>query len=121
MHDAHLSLDRRVNPRVTTQIPVKFRLENNKKVLKSIEDWRKAEKNVHTFGVSLEGMSIDVEQPLKVGQILQFEVALPDRAKPLTLYAEVRWAEEHAAGLRFVLINTEDIEALKIHLGKVLK
>ena len=121
MNEAQLSMDRRTNPRVTTQIPVKFRLENNKKVLKSIEDWRKSEQNVHTFGVSREGMSIDVEQPLKLGQILQFEVALPDHAKPLTLYAEVRWTEEHAAGLRFVLINNEDLESLKTHLGKVMK
>jgi hypothetical protein len=45
---------------------------------------------------------------------------LPDSSKHLDLYAEVVWAGETGAGLRFLMMQNEDVKILKVFLNKVL-
>lgn len=117
MNEGQLSIERRATPRLSVKIPVKYRLEDDQKVLKTIQEWRKKQ-NAYTLDVSLGGMNLVVDHPLAVGQILEFEVYLLDPVKVVSIYGEVRWANEKEAGLKFVMAKDEDLEALQAFLRK---
>lgn len=118
MPEANLSIERRATPRISVKIPVKYRLEDGKEVLKTIDEWRKTERNAYTLDLSLGGMRIVVDQPLSVGDILQFELFILDKVNRAAVYAEVKWVNEMGAGLRFLMMPEEELEALKAFLDK---
>ena len=118
MPEANISMERRETPRISVKIPVKYRLEDDKEVLKTIKEWRQSEKNAYTLDVSLGGMSIVVDQPLSKGDILCFEIYLLDQKNVVTVYAEVKWTQKKEAGLRFLMMRDNDMEALRAFLGK---
>ena len=113
------SLEKRGHHRVAIKIPVKFRLEQNKKVLKKIEDWRLTERNAFTLDVSLGGMQIAVDKPLKVDDVLQFHIYLLDKVTAVNVYAKVVRITTQTAGLQFLMMKDEEKEAIKAFLAKV--
>ncbi len=119
MPKAKMTVERRGNPRFAIKIPIKYRLEQNKKVLKKIDDWRKTEKNAYTLDMSLGGMRIAVDHPLKVGDVLQFEIYLLDKANVVSVYANVIRADKESAGLKFLMMKDDQRKALKDFLGKI--
>lgn len=114
-----MTMERRGNPRFTIKIPIKFRLEQNKKVLKKIEDWRQTEKNAYTLDISGGGMRIAVDQPLTVGDVLQFDIYLLDKSNVVSVYANVIRADKISAGLKFLMMKDDEMETLKNFLGKI--
>ncbi len=118
MPDAKLSMERRTTPRVSIKVPVKYRLEKEKKVLRTIEEWRHSELNCFTLDMSLGGMSVVVDQPLSVGEVLCFELYLLDEKASVTIYAEVMWANNMGAGLRFLMMKDEEMRCLRAFLEK---
>lgn len=119
MPKAKITIERRENPRFAIKIPIKYRLEQNKKVLKKIEDWRQTEKNAFTLDMSLGGMRIAVDQPLTVGDVLQFDIYLLDKSNVVSVYANVIRTDKLNAGLKFLMMKDEEREALKTFLGKI--
>jgi len=113
MAQAKVTMERRGSPRFSVKVPVHFRIETDEKVLKGIEDWRKVEINLHTLDLSLGGMQIAVDKPLAVGDVLQFEVPLLNKAHKLGVYAKVIRASKTSAGLQFIKLEDGDKEALK--------
>ena len=119
MPKAKLLIEKRGNTRFSIKIPIKYRLEQNKKVLKKIEDWRQSEKNAYTLDMSMGGMQIAVDQPLTVGDVLQFDIYLLDKSNVVRVYANVIRADKISAGLKFLMMKDDEREALKNFLGKI--
>lgn len=118
MPKAKMSMERRLHPRINVKIPVKYRLEEDAQVIKTIAKWRSEEKNAYTLDMSLGGMSIVVDKPLSAGEFIKFEVYLLDKKNLVTIYAAVRWADKKSAGVRFLMMKNEDLDALKAFLEK---
>lgn len=118
MPEGKMSVERRANPRVSIKIPIKYRLEDNSSVLRGIEEWRQTEKNGYTLDMSTGGMHIAVDQPLKVGEIIKFDVYLLDPSNVVSIYAEVIRVSKEGAGLHFLMMKNNDMETLKAFLDK---
>jgi hypothetical protein len=118
MPDANISMERRVNPRIAIKIPVKYRLEEDKEVVKTIEEWRNTQKHAHTLDMSLSGMSIILDHYLAMGTILRFDVYLLDKVNVATIYAEVKWVNPNGTGVKFLMMKDKELEALKMFLEK---
>ena len=118
MPEANLSVERRRTPRLSVKIPVKYRLEEDGEVIQKIEEWRKKEQNAYTLDMSLGGMSVIVDQPLTVGKILRVDIYLLDQTNVATVYAEVKWANKEGAGVQFLMVKKEELEALRAFLEK---
>lgn len=118
MPEANMFMEKRVYPRISVKLPVKFRLADNKAELQSIEEWRKTERHSEGMDMSLGGMYVVLDKKILVGSLLCFDLDLPNIPKHLTGYAEAVWANEMGAGLRFLMIENDDLEGLKDFLDK---
>ena len=118
MPEGKLFVERRVYPRITVNIPAEYRLIEDPKELETVFEMRKKVVNTKTLDVSLGGMHILSETPLSTGAILRMEITLPDRAGPLTAFAEVVWSNEAGGGLRFLAMKEDDSESLKAYIKK---
>ncbi len=116
--DANMFIEKRIHPRVSIKIPVKYRLIEDQKELDSVFERRKREQTSNTMDVSLGGLYIVAEQILKVGSILRLDISLPNRPALISAFAEVVWANETGGGLHFLAMREEDMEFLKAHLNK---
>jgi c-di-GMP-binding flagellar brake protein YcgR len=111
--------ERRNHPRHDVKIPVKFRCEKSEGIYKSLEDWRGIERHGFTLDLSLGGMSLVVDDPLQVGEVLRFDLYLLDKKEVVSLFGAVRWSNEKGVGLRFLGVKPEEMEALGEFLSKV--
>ena len=117
MTQTKMGKEKRKNPRVSIKIPVVYRVEGNMLAPLSAEQWRQAQQNAYTLDMSLEGMSLAVDQPLSVGSIIPMNVFLLDKLRLVRPYAEVKWFKNRRAGLHFLLMSAEEREALGSFLG----
>ncbi len=113
MREANLSMERRTSPRVSIKTPVKYRLEEDQKIFRTIEEWRNSGQNATALDLSLEGMCIVVDKPIRVGEVLCLEIHCLSEDKTLTVYASVRWANCKGAGLRFLMMKDDEVDCLK--------
>ncbi len=118
MPEAYTSIERRGNPRVSIKVPVKYRWIIGGENIKNVEEWRATEQNAYTLDMSLGGMFIAVEQPLKVGNIFKFDIFLLDMKDVVALYGEVVRVDNKGAGLQFLMMSNDSREALQIFLLK---
>ncbi len=118
MPEAKMSMEKRANPRISLKIPVKYRLVEDEAEIRNIEEWRKLEQNTYTLDMSLGGMYIAVDQPLKVGNIIKFDIYLLDMTNVEGIYAEVAHADQKGAGLHFLMMKNNDREIMKAFLDK---
>lgn len=120
MKEGELLMEKRENPRVSVKIPVQFKFVKNIDEIKTIEEWRKTEKNSYTLDLSLGGMYIALDLPLTVGSILKFKIYLYDKTNFVEVYAEVVRADEKGAGLHFLMMKDPEREFLQAFLDKNL-
>ncbi len=118
MQDANLFMEKRVSPRIKVNIPVKYRLVEDKKEIETVFEQRKKERNAHAMDISLGGMHIFADQTLKEGGILNFEITLPGLSETLTAFAEVVWVNKTDGGLHFLEMKEEDLRVLKAYLRR---
>ncbi len=121
MPEANLFVEKRAYPRVPVKLPVKYRLVDDMAGIQSILEMRKTETNTNTHDISLGGMYIVSDQKLTVGNILHLDITLPGKAKRLAAFGEVVWSKDSGAGLRFMMIKSEDLEALKSFMDETDK
>lgn len=119
MPEAKLFMEKRRHARIPVQIPIRYRLLEDKKEIKHIYGLGKTEKVAKTVDTSLGGMYIVADQALNVEGILSLKIALPERTEVISAFAEVVWSNEKGAGLRFLAIKEQDINALAEHLKTV--
>ncbi len=116
--DANMFIEKRIFPRVSIKIPVKYRLIEDQKELDSVFERRKREQSTSTMDVSLGGLYIVAEQVLKVGSILRLDISIPNHPVLISAFAEVVWANETGGGLHFLAMREDDVESLKSYLTK---
>jgi len=116
MPDANVFVEKRAHPRFQMNLQAKFSRVQDPKEIDAIIGDRKREMFSLTRDISLGGLGITTEEPLKEGDLLHFEINLPGRPAPLSALAEVIWTIDKKAGLRFLKIGDEDLETLKQYL-----
>ena len=119
MEDAKMYIERRLFPRYKIQFPVQYCLVGDKNEMETIREFSKKEVNAITRDLSLGGMQIELEQPLKVGDVLAFEIPLPGGASSISTCAEVIWTDGKTGGLHFLILGEEDLTVLKAYLKKL--
>src|SRR5580658_9723114 len=116
MPEANMFMEKRIHPRVSIKIPVKFRVIEDQKELETVFERKKKEQTTRTMDVSLGGLYIVADQILNVGSILRLDVSLPEKSSLISAFAEVVWANETGAGLHFLAMKEDDVETLKGYL-----
>jgi hypothetical protein len=118
MPDANMFMEKRIHPRVSVKIPVKFRVIEDQKELETVFERKKKEQTTRTMDMSLGGLYIVADQILNVGSILRLDVSLPEKSSLISAFAEVVWANETGGGLHFLAMKEDDVEFLKNYLTK---
>ena len=119
MPEANIFVEKRIHPRVSVKIPVKYRVIEDQKELESVFERKKKEQTTRTVDMSLGGLYIVAEQNLRVGSILRLDISVPGKSSLVSAFAEVVWSNETGGGLHFLAMKEEDVEILKSYLGNV--
>lgn len=106
-------LEKRSHSRIPVKVPVQFGLVEDPKELEKLKSRTGLAKDL-----SLDGMFIKTDKPVKPGAIFRLDISLPEKSKQLFAFAEVVWANETGAGLRLMLMAIEDKEDLQGYLDK---
>ena len=118
MPEANMFVEKRIHPRISIKIPVKYRVIEDQKEIESVFERKKKEQTTRTMDVSLGGLYIVAEQVLNVGSILRLDISLPDRTSMISAFAEVVWSNETGGGLHFLAMKEDDVEYLKGYLTR---
>jgi c-di-GMP-binding flagellar brake protein YcgR len=118
MPDANMFVEKRIHPRISVKIPVKYRIIEDQKELETVFERKKKEQTTRTMDVSLGGLYIVADQVLNVGSILRLDISLPEKSSLISAFAEVVWANETGGGLHFLAMKEDDVEFLKNYLTK---
>ena len=116
--DANMFIEKRVHPRITLKIPVKYRVIEDRAEIKTVHERKLNEQTSHTFNVSLGGLYLVSDNVIDVGSILRMDITLPEISGVISVYAEVVWSNVTGAGLHFEAIKEEDLEVLKQYLSQ---
>ncbi len=116
MTDANRFTEKRIHPRVPLNIPVKHRVLDEQREMKTIFDRKSGERVSHTVNVSLGGLCLAGNSGMSVGSIVRLEINLPETSNILSAFGEVVWAMENGEGLHFEAIKEEDADLLKNYL-----
>jgi c-di-GMP-binding flagellar brake protein YcgR len=119
MPEGSMFMERRRYPRVTVEIPVKYRLIDDQKELATVFDRKKKDTHTRSLDLSLGGIYITADQRLKVGTILRLEITVPEPSTLLSAFAEVIWSNDTGGGLHFLAMKDEDMECLKGYIEKM--
>ena len=118
MPEANMYVEKRIHPRVSVKIPVKFRVIEDQKEIETVFERRKKEQTTQTMDVSLGGLYIVADQLLNIGSILRLDISIPEKNGLVSAFAEVVWSNETGGGLHFLAMKEEDVEFLKGYLTK---
>lgn len=116
MGDAQVFREKRVYPRVEVSLHVKYKLIDDPKELANILKDGKKDMDAQTIDVSLDGMYLVSDQPLKKGNLIRLDMPLGDKGVTLATFAEVMWTVGPKCGLHFLSMKEEDTETLKTYL-----
>ncbi len=119
MPEAKMYVEKRDHPRMSVMLTVQYYFAEAVEELDHIVEWRKQDINALVLDLSLSGMHVVVDQKFLTGTVVRFDITLPPKSEPLTLYAEVAWSNEKGAGLHFLEMMDEDVEYLKDYMEKV--
>ena len=64
-------------------------------------------------------MNVVMDDPLKVGDVIRFEIYLLHKKDRVTVYSEVKWVGPKSAGLYFLMMRPEETDALRAFLETV--
>ncbi|HVZ81014.1 MAG TPA: PilZ domain-containing protein [bacterium] len=114
MSDHRSFLEKRVHSRVAVKIPVQFHPVTDPKELKKLRGSTGLARDL-----SLEGMYLKTPGKAQKGDILRLDISLPMKPRrQLFAFAEVVWVRETGAGLKLLLMPSEDRTALQEFLDK---
>ena len=119
MPEANMFVEKRIHPRVSVKIPVKYRIIEDQKELETVFERKKREQTTRTMDVSLGGLYIVADQVLNIGSILRLDISIPEKSSLISAFAEVVWANETGGGLHFLAMKEDDAESLKSYLVNV--
>jgi hypothetical protein len=109
MADQKSFLEKRLQSRLAVKIPVQFRQVTDPKELKKLKGSTGLAKDL-----SLDGMYLKTPGKAEKGDIFRLEISLPVKPrKQLFAFAEVVRVDEKGAGLKLLLMPSEDKEDLQ--------
>ena len=111
MPEKQAFLEKRSQSRVSVKIPVQYQLVEDPRELQQLHSRPALAKDL-----SPEGMYIKTDSSVKLGDIFRLDISLPQDSRHLFAFAEVVWVHEGGAGLRLMLMATEDAAFLKKYL-----
>jgi hypothetical protein len=113
MAESKSFLEKRVHSRIPVKIPVQYRQVEDPKELEALRGRTALAKDL-----SLEGMFVKTDKQVKVGDVFRMDISVPEKSKQLFAFAEVVWFNEKGAGIRLMLMEEEDREALKGYMER---
>jgi hypothetical protein len=112
MSDKKSFLEKRLQSRVAVKIPVQFRQVTDPQELKKLKGNTGLAKDL-----SLDGMHLKTPGKAEKGDIFRLDISLPVKPrKQLFAFAEVVWVNGKGAGLKLLLMPSEDKEDLQHYL-----
>lgn len=121
MPSANLLLEKRVYPRMSLNIPIKYRIiEDQKEISSFLDRSNNKGQTSQTKDVSLDGLYLIADHVPEVGSVLLLDITLPNVSQVISSYAEVVWSNDTGGGLHFEVIKEEDFDILKNYLSQAL-
>jgi len=102
------SNERRRSPRVQVKVPFKYRITEGKKTLKTREELIRCTRHGFTLDIGLGGMNVVLDDPLRVGDVVPFEIFLFHQVNRVEVFSRVQWVGLQNFGLRFLLMKPQD-------------
>jgi hypothetical protein len=97
------------------KVPIQYQLVENKKELEKIRGRHALAKDL-----SLNGMFMKTDKPVKTGDVLQLDISVPNlKLKHFFAFAEVVRITTKGAGVRLLLMPEEDRSGLREYLTQV--
>ena len=121
MPSANLLLEKRVYPRISLKIPIKYRVIEDQKETATVLERNKNAQTSHTEDVSLDGLYLNADHVPEVGSVLWLDITLPNVSRVISSYAEVVWSNDSGGGLHFEVIKEKDFDILKDYLSQALQ
>jgi len=112
MPEASQSPERRLHPRTSLKIPVKYRVIE-------AQDRNRNEKNSHTMDICLGGLYLLSDHALEIDSVIRMDFTLPKVSQMISAYAKVIWSNNTGGGLQFESMKEADEEALKKYLSRI--
>jgi PilZ domain len=107
-------LEKRLRARIPVKIPVQIRRVEDPRELESLRGRTALAKDM-----TLDGMFIKTGTPPRIGDVFRMDLSLPEGSRQLFAFAEVVWANETGAGLRLMMMESEDQASLKDYLDRL--
>jgi hypothetical protein len=114
--EGKMFLDKRAHNRILVKLPVSFKVLDEKRKDKSLRNRGDFHRDAESWDTSLGGMYLVSEEPLRSGEHLSLKISIPHKDGGLTVLADVVWADDSGAGLRFIGMKDEEIRSLEDHL-----
>ncbi len=108
MPEANTTTERRIHPRISLQIPVKY------KVIET-----QVEQSSHTLDMSFGGIFLVSGQALEKGSIIRLDLTFPKISQMILAYAEVVWFNSTGGGLHFEAMKGEDEDTMRNYLQNI--
>ena len=86
--------------------------------------------NAYTGNISIGGLYIKTEKPLRQGEMFFLKLQLPGLSEPVNIKSEVAWAwkkegdkekKPSGMGVKFLEMNEKDDQTLKKYIGKIME
>ena len=97
--------ERRIHPRYSTSLRVKYYKPPLEEGISWIKD------------ISRGGIRVFLDNPFKIGTLLEIEISLPYDTQPVFAQSNIVWARENDAGLSFSEVDQDDINRIFQYIG----
>lgn len=111
--------EKRAHERVPLKLPVRYRVLDEKDPPRNPAELAKSENQSQTLDTSLGGLCVAQDGRLSAGHILNLKLLLPGRNEMITAFADVVWATQSLAGLKFLAVREKDLELLSHQLKTI--
>lgn len=118
MPEANMFLEKRVHPRVSVKVAVKYRVIEEQREIESVFERKNRDKTSQTLDVSLGGLYLVADQVINVGSILRLDIDIPGQSSKVSAFAEVVWSNDSGLGLHFLAMKDGDVDTLKNYLSQ---
>ena len=111
MADQQSFLEKRAKSRKPVKIPIQYQLVEDPRELEQFHSRTALAKDLR-----LDGMYIKTDKTIQVGDIFRLDISVPEDSRQLFAFAEVMWVHDGGAGLKLMLMASEDAAFLKKYL-----
>ena len=104
--------EKRAHERVSLKLPLRYRILDDTVPARHVKEIIQSESPSQTMDTSLGGLCVTQDGRLKPGQLVNLKLILTDMHETITAFADVVWANESAAGLKFLAVKQRDLDLL---------